>query len=220
MSLSDVTISREAWGDPRVSYLATLARFAVGIDGVEIAIARLARLWARCTHLGTDVVSVFEVNTVLMRENGAELLVAAGLGEAADDGLIRVRGRYANSTGKDRIGWQARAERLKAAGGHTRAAGAVRGANGTFAASLECPRRRSISPRVRFEVFKRDSFRCQYCGRAAPDVVLELEHIEPRSKGGSDEMFNLTTACWECNSGKSDRLLSSPAFAEEPERHG
>jgi len=68
-------------------------------------------------------------------------------------------------------------------------------------------KRKAISPKLRFEVFKRDSFKCQYCGRCAPEIVLELEHIEPHSKGGSDEVLNLITSCWECNNGKGDRLL-------------
>ena len=40
------------------------------------------------------------------------------------------------------------------------------------------PKRKSISKKARFEVFKRDSFTCQYCGRTAPDVVLHLDHKE------------------------------------------
>lgn len=68
-------------------------------------------------------------------------------------------------------------------------------------------KRKGISPKVRFEVFKRDSFKCQYCGRAAPEIVLELEHVEPHSKGGSDEILNLITSCWACNNGKGDRSL-------------
>lgn len=75
--------------------------------------------------------------------------------------------------------------------------------------------RKKISNSVRFEVFKRDSFKCQYCGRCAPEVVLELEHIEPHSKGGSDDVLNLLTACRECNNGKSDRLLSDDAAIQK-----
>lgn len=72
-------------------------------------------------------------------------------------------------------------------------------------------KRKTISTTTRFEVFKRDSFKCQYCGKAAPEVVLEIEHIEPHSKGGSDDMLNLVTSCWACNNGKSDRRLSDDA---------
>jgi hypothetical protein len=66
----------------------------------------------------------------------------------------------------------------------------------------------AISKKNRFEVFKRDKFACQYCGRAAPDVLLQVDHIEPRSKGGTDDIINLITACSECNAGKGARKLS------------
>lgn len=65
----------------------------------------------------------------------------------------------------------------------------------------------SLSVRTRFEVFKRDRFTCSYCGRHTPDVLLEVDHIVPRAAGGSDEITNLTTACADCNRGKSDKLL-------------
>lgn len=39
------------------------------------------------------------------------------------------------------------------------------------------PRRKPISKKIRFEVFKRDGFTCQYCGRMAPDVVL-VDYLE------------------------------------------
>jgi hypothetical protein len=71
--------------------------------------------------------------------------------------------------------------------------------------------RKSISKKTRFEVFKRDSFSCQYCGKAAPEVILRLDHIHPVSKGGEDDVMNLITACFECNAGKSDRLLDDDA---------
>lgn len=57
----------------------------------------------------------------------------------------------------------------------------------------------------RWRVLQRDSFTCRYCGRAAPDVILEVDHIEPRARGGSNHEANLITACWECNQGKSAR---------------
>lgn len=68
-------------------------------------------------------------------------------------------------------------------------------------------KRKSLTKKTRFEVFKRDSFKCQYCGECAPDVILEVDHIDPVSKGGVDEMVNLITACRSCNAGKSDRKL-------------
>jgi len=66
----------------------------------------------------------------------------------------------------------------------------------------------AISKKTRFEVFKRDKFTCQYCGRAAPEVILEADHIQPASQNGEDDMLNLVTSCFDCNRGKRDRLLS------------
>lgn len=65
-------------------------------------------------------------------------------------------------------------------------------------------KRKPLPKKIRFEVFKRDSFRCQYCGRSAPDVVLECDHIVPVSEGGKDEIMNLVTSCRSCNRGKSN----------------
>lgn len=68
-------------------------------------------------------------------------------------------------------------------------------------------KRKALSVRVRFEVLKRDHFTCQYCGKHPPDVLLEVDHVLPVAAGGGNESENLTTACSECNGGKSDRLL-------------
>ncbi len=61
-----------------------------------------------------------------------------------------------------------------------------------------------INKKLRFEVFKRDGFKCAYCGKSPPAVTLEVDHIEPKSKGGSDCIENLITACFDCNRGKSN----------------
>ena len=68
--------------------------------------------------------------------------------------------------------------------------------------------RKSISKKKRFEVFKRDAFTCQYCGRTAPDVVLEVDHINPVANGGDNDLMNLITSCYDCNRGKGKRTLS------------
>jgi hypothetical protein len=65
----------------------------------------------------------------------------------------------------------------------------------------------SVSKGKRFRVFQRDDFACVYCGRSAPDVTLECDHRQPRSRGGSDKIDNLVTACFDCNRGKRDRVL-------------
>lgn len=68
-----------------------------------------------------------------------------------------------------------------------------------------------ISKKLRFEVFKRDKFQCQYCGRPAPDILLEIDHIKPRVSGGDDDILNLLTSCVDCNSGKGSRHISDDA---------
>lgn len=67
--------------------------------------------------------------------------------------------------------------------------------------------RKPLSKKTRYEVFKRDKFTCQYCGSKAPDVELQVDHIDPVSKGGSNELLNLVTSCRECNSGKGNRKI-------------
>ena len=59
--------------------------------------------------------------------------------------------------------------------------------------------------RFRSEVLERDGAFCAYCG--APDVRLELDHIHPRSRGGSDSPDNLTPACKRCNTSKGAKTL-------------
>lgn len=65
----------------------------------------------------------------------------------------------------------------------------------------------ALQKKTRFEVFKRDGFKCQYCGNCPPNVVLQVDHINPVANGGENDIDNLITACFDCNSGKSDRLL-------------
>lgn len=71
--------------------------------------------------------------------------------------------------------------------------------------------RTAISKKLRFEVFKRDSFTCQYCGRKAPDVVLQCDHITPVAAGGEGDILNLITSCFDCNNGKGARTISEQA---------
>jgi hypothetical protein len=69
--------------------------------------------------------------------------------------------------------------------------------------------RTAIGKTLRFNIFKRDLFSCQYCGATPPSVVLEIDHIHPVSKGGTNDSDNLITACFDCNRGKRDKLLTS-----------
>ncbi|MDV5225355.1 HNH endonuclease [Providencia rettgeri] len=75
--------------------------------------------------------------------------------------------------------------------------------------------RSGMTKKIRFEVFKRDGFKCQYCGQSAPDVVLRVDHINPVSKGGDNDLMNLITACDGCNQGKSDRELDDNSVLEK-----
>lgn len=70
-------------------------------------------------------------------------------------------------------------------------------------------KRKSTGKRLRFKVFERDSFTCQYCGKKTPEVILHIDHIYPVSKGGKNEIENLITACRDCNLGKSTLELGT-----------
>ena len=67
--------------------------------------------------------------------------------------------------------------------------------------------RRTITPALRFEIFRRDSFTCQYCGRRAPKVILHVDHVTSVVAGGTNDPANLRTACSVCNLGKGSRSL-------------
>jgi len=65
----------------------------------------------------------------------------------------------------------------------------------------------AITKKLRFEIFKRDGFKCQYCGRKVPDVVLEVDHITPKFEKGIDDISNLITSCFDCNRGKGKNKI-------------
>lgn len=73
----------------------------------------------------------------------------------------------------------------------------------------------SLSKKTRFEVFKRDQFTCQYCGMKAPEVVLEVDHIHPKSKGGKNDLLNLITSCAACNNGKGANTLDDKTVVQK-----
>ena len=59
---------------------------------------------------------------------------------------------------------------------------------------------------VRWQVFERDDFKCVACGKSSHDgAILHVDHIIPKSKGGSDTMDNYQTLCHLCNIGKSNK---------------
>ena len=54
-------------------------------------------------------------------------------------------------------------------------------------------------------IFKRDNYTCQYCGSIGGK--LEGDHIIPISKGGTNDLENLTTSCRKCNRQKKDKTV-------------
>jgi diadenosine tetraphosphate (Ap4A) HIT family hydrolase/5-methylcytosine-specific restriction endonuclease McrA len=69
-------------------------------------------------------------------------------------------------------------------------------------------RRRSagyVSGTVRYEILKRAKFRCDLCGVSADEKALEVDHIVPRNKSGTDDPSNLQALCYSCNAMKRDR---------------
>jgi 5-methylcytosine-specific restriction endonuclease McrA len=71
----------------------------------------------------------------------------------------------------------------------------------------------------RRNIFKRDRFTCQYCGRQPGSEELTVDHVVPRAQGGTSTWENCVLACIDCNAKKADRtpqqarmpLRSSPA---------
>ena len=67
--------------------------------------------------------------------------------------------------------------------------------------------RRLMTDSLRYDVMRRDGFRCQLCGTTAKDgYKLHVDHIIPVSKGGRTEMQNLRTLCERCNMGKGAKI--------------
>lgn len=63
--------------------------------------------------------------------------------------------------------------------------------------------RGGLSLKARFLIFRRDDYRCQICGATAGEGArLEVDHKQPVSKGGANEVHNLWTLCFNCNRGK------------------
>ena len=63
-----------------------------------------------------------------------------------------------------------------------------------------------VTRAMRYDVLRRDGFRCVRCGRGASEGVrLHVDHIVPVSRGGKSVMSNLQTLCEDCNLGKGNR---------------
>jgi hypothetical protein len=80
----------------------------------------------------------------------------------------------------------------------------------------EVARERTIAKSLRFDVLRRDDFKCTYCGTKGDRGSLRVDHVVPVSKGGKSTMANLTTACEPCNAGKSDKSVEAVPIVAEP----
>ncbi|MGR3302122.1 MAG: HNH endonuclease [Candidatus Scalindua sp.] len=73
-------------------------------------------------------------------------------------------------------------------------------------------KRSPFSSTLKFEIFDRDKSRCYYGKRhkdeLPPGIHLTIDHKIPYVDGGDDSFSNLVTACSECNSGKSHKVIN------------
>jgi len=80
--------------------------------------------------------------------------------------------------------------------------------------SEKCQTLNQINPNY-YTVFYRDKFRCRYCGKTPADgIKLTIDHVYPKSKNGSNKLFNLVTACQKCNSHKKDTVWNKQMIKE------
>ncbi len=78
--------------------------------------------------------------------------------------------------------------------------------------------RAMMTPELREAIIRRDNWTCRMCGNSVfkePNLLLEVDHIIPLSKGGKTEPNNLQTLCWRCNRAKSDKIMATPNFSED-----
>lgn len=64
-----------------------------------------------------------------------------------------------------------------------------------------------VGPKLRMDILARDKYTCRICGAGRNEgAVLEVDHIHPASRGGTNDPENLQVLCRDCNVGKSDRI--------------
>lgn len=69
--------------------------------------------------------------------------------------------------------------------------------------------RRLMTPRLRQQIKERDNYTCKICSNSVsqePNLLLEIDHIVPVSKGGMTTEDNLQTLCWKCNRSKGAKM--------------
>ena len=78
------------------------------------------------------------------------------------------------------------------------------------ASAFSKEQRTLMTPKLREFIKHRDNYTCCQCGNstyAEPNLLLEIDHIIPVSKGGLTEKNNLQTLCWKCNRSKSNKII-------------
>src|SRR5438445_9415839 len=70
---------------------------------------------------------------------------------------------------------------------------------------------RGVRKQTRVLVLQRDDFRCRFCGTTAEESRLQVDHVMPKARGGTDTLENLATRCEDCNAGKNDLWLGDYA---------
>lgn len=65
----------------------------------------------------------------------------------------------------------------------------------------------NVPPQLRMKVLVRDGHRCIYCGATKDDTEIQVDHVIPVCRGGTNDIGNLVAACRDCNIGKGGKLL-------------
>jgi len=68
--------------------------------------------------------------------------------------------------------------------------------------------KQNAKKKLRFKLFKLQNGRCILCGKGMKKNKITLEHLQPRSKGGGDNLGNLGVAHGSCNSRKGNMSLA------------
>jgi 5-methylcytosine-specific restriction endonuclease McrA len=123
------------------------------------------------------------------------------------DDLTKYRSRFSSGTYEDRWGsWIKACEALLARSEDTTSVASRRNEPDPAPASIRTGRaKRPIPLGLRYDVLKRDDFRCVLCGRSPatnPGLKLHVDHIVPESSGGPTTLENLRALCDDCNVGR------------------
>lgn len=77
---------------------------------------------------------------------------------------------------------------------------------------------RLLGSQEKFKIAFRDEFTCQFCGDRPGNSGIEIDHLIPVSKSGSDNEENLIATCKKCNRGKSNEIVVPSLMCEGVDR--